>query len=84
MSAAIYLAFVAGIVLLALLGAILNEFVAPILVLAGDHATSPESEMGLEWATSIWEFFPLLVLGLLVFGLIVSIVNRRQQVGGVR
>lgn len=84
MSAAIYLAFVAGVVILALLGAILNEFVSPILDQAGGHATSVEAQTGLDWATSLWDFFPLIVLGLLVLALLVGIVNRRRQVGGVR
>ena len=83
MSAAKYLAFLAGVVLLSLFGAILNEFVAPILSKASTHATSAESQTALEWATSFWDFFSLVVLGLLVFALIVGIVNRRQQVGGV-
>lgn len=82
MSAAIYLAFAAGIVILALLGAVLSEFVNPIFDVASTHATSAEAQTGLEWAEAAWDIMPLMVLGLLVLALLVGIVNRRSQVGG--
>ena len=83
MAAFVYLAFVLGIVLVAVVGSILAEVYNPVLDLAADSAGTPEAATGVAWAQSFFELMSLVLLGLLVFILIVGIVVRRNRtVGG--
>jgi len=80
MSAFRYLIFVAGVVLVAVIGAVANQFVTPLLTQASDHATSGYAQDGVAWMTQLWDFVALILLALLVFGLLVGIIIRRRSV----
>lgn len=82
MAGFIYLAFVLGIVLVAVYGAVMAEVFNPMLGAAETHAATNEAATGVMWAQSFFELLPLVLLGLLVFILIVGVVVRRGRVGG--
>lgn len=82
MAAFIYLAFVLGIVLVAVVGSVLTEVYNPIIDQSATHATSAEAATGVMWIESFFDLLPLLMMGLLVFILIVGVVVRRNRVGG--
>jgi flagellar biosynthesis protein FlhB len=80
MSAYNYLVFVIGVVLVAIYGSILTEFIDPMLAFTADRSTTAASATGQQWASQFFDFFALLSLLLLIFALIVAIVNRRRGV----
>jgi hypothetical protein len=80
MSAARWLAFVGSIGILALVGAILNEFVDPIINTASSQSTTQASQQGIEWYTQAWEWMPLAVLLLAMIAVLVGIIVRRRGV----
>lgn len=81
MSAYKYLAFALGIPLVALFGAVLNEFVSPLITLTESQSSTTASATGIMWFDAVWTWMPLIVMLLLVVGLIVGVVNRRNAVG---
>jgi len=83
MSAFRYLIFVAGVVLAALFGAVLNQFANPLLTQTSESASSAYAATGVGWMQDIWALMPVIVLALLVFGLLVGTIVRRN-VPGVR
>lgn len=82
MSAYRYLEFVIGIVIVAVLGAVVNEFVLPIIDTTDAYSTTPESSTGLTWYSEFWDWMPLWVSLLLAFMFIVGIVLRRRATLG--
>lgn len=82
MSAFKYLAFVTGVVLVAVFGAFLNEFVLPFITATQTHSTTQASSKGVQWFSQFWEWIALLSLLLLAFALIVAVVNRRRLTVG--
>jgi quinol-cytochrome oxidoreductase complex cytochrome b subunit len=80
MSAFKYLVYVVGVVVVAVFGAVLNEFVTPFLNQASAQSTTQASATGITWFTQFWTWIALVALLLLAFALIVGVVNRRQQV----
>jgi len=83
MSGYTWLKFIAGIPIVAVLGAVAHEFVSPMLDIAGGQSTTDASAKGLMWFNAAWDWMPLMVLLLLVMMLIVGVVVRRQSVGGI-
>jgi len=83
MSGFAWLKFIAGIPILAVLGAVTHQFVSPMLDVAGTHTTTEASATGLMWFEAAWAWMPLMILLLLIVMLIVGVVVRRQSVGGV-
>lgn len=79
MSAARWLAFAVGIVVVAAVGSLLNEFVLPLIAVANSQSTTQASSTGIEWYSTAWEWMPLVVLFLLGFTLLVGIIVRRQR-----
>lgn len=82
MSAFLYLAFVMGIVVLAVYGAVMAEVYVPMNEATQGVAESPEAATGATWLTDFFGFLPLVVLGLVVFAFVVGLVVRRNRVGG--
>lgn len=80
MSAFRWVAFVISIGLLAVVGAVLNEFVNPLTSVTSDQATTQASQQGLSWYTTAWDWMPLIVLILLLFALIYGIIVRKRRV----
>lgn len=79
MSAYYYLQFVAGIVLVGLLGIVVNEFVLPIINISTKYSTTPESSTGIEWYSQFWAWMPLWILLLLVLSFVAALVVRRRS-----
>lgn len=80
MSAYRYLAFVVGVGVLAVLGAVLNEFVLPVIEVMRGQSTTEASSQGIEWYAQAWDWMPLVVLLLLVLMLLLGIMLRRRAV----
>jgi glucan phosphoethanolaminetransferase (alkaline phosphatase superfamily) len=80
MSAFRWLAFVAGVVLSAVLAAIMTELVLPTLDITRGLASTQASNQGITWMQQIWNWMPLVILLLLAFGLLIAITVRKRQV----
>lgn len=80
MSAAIWLAFVFGVILVAIYGSILIEMVLPTITVADAHSSTQASATGIDWYASFWEWMPLVLMILLLFALFVKIIVRRRRV----
>lgn len=79
MSAFKWLVFGVGLPVIAVLLAIMYEFVYPAIDLMSEYSTSQESATGIQWYTDFMNFLPLIILLLLAFMLLVGIINRRRQ-----
>jgi len=79
MSAARWLAFTVGVVVVAAVGSLLNEFVLPLIDVMNSQSTTQASSTGIQWYATAWEWMPLVILLLLGFTLIVGIIVRRRQ-----
>lgn len=80
MSAFKWLQFVFGVVIVAMLGAVLNEFVLPVIDISRSQSTTTASQAGINMYADIWTWIPGIALFLLVFILVVAIVVRRRAV----
>lgn len=80
MSAAIWLAFVLGVVVVAAFAAILTEMVLPTIAIANTQSSTQASAQGIDWFATIWEWMPLILMVLLLFSLFVKIIVRRRGV----
>jgi len=80
MSAYRWLQFTLGIPLLALLYALLTEFVRPGISVLHSQSSTSASAQGITWFEQFWEWLPLVLLLLLAFSLVVAITVRRRQV----
>jgi len=81
MSAFRYLVFAGGVVLVAVFGAVLLEFINPLMSMASEQASSQYATTGTTWMESIVDLIPLIGLALLVFGLLVGTIVRRNAPG---
>lgn len=79
MSAYKWLQFVIGVVIVAALGAVLNEFVLPVIDVARSQSTTQASSEGIQMYADTWNWMPGIALFLLVFMLLVAIVVRRRS-----
>lgn len=79
MSAYKWLVFAAGMPIIAVLLAIMYEFIYPAIDLANEYSTSQESATGIQWYTDFVNLLPLIVILFLAFMLLVGIINRRRQ-----
>jgi predicted outer membrane lipoprotein len=79
MSAFKWLAFVLGVILAAVVGAIINELVLPTIDIMRTQSTTAASSQGITWYETFWTWMPLVVLMLLVFALFVGVIVRRRR-----
>jgi len=79
MSAARWLAFAVGVVVVAAVGSLLNEFILPLIDVMNSQSTTQASSTGIQWYATAWEWMPLVILLLLGFTLLVGIIVRRQR-----
>lgn len=82
MSAFKWLAFAFGVPLLAVLYAILTEFVRPGISILEGLSSTPESSQGITWFSQFWSWLPFIVLLLLAFTVLVAVIVRRRSVVG--
>lgn len=79
MSAFKWLAFTVGIPLIAVLYALMMEFVNPAIQISRDYSTSEYSSTGIDWYANFIDLLPFILLVLLAFMLVVGIIVRRRR-----